>query len=327
MPSKRHNRPAPHPSSKSPAGESLPRLAAGLGLLLLSAGGMAFEVVLTHLYSVIFQYHFAFLAVSTAILGLGIGAMLGFNIKALGGGQIPDWLSQAAAVLAITLPLAVIFFNLTGFVPGYILQILLGAAPFLVIGLVTSQLYKFFDQDAAWLYAFDLGGAAVGLIGALLLLDRLNAPDVSFLLALLAAGAALIFGLGKRSRLWMPLGAAALALACLVANLITHVVDLPRFSSAAVPADKTMFQMLADPASGNRVVDSSWSSFARVDLVGGNDATQMYAFTNAGAGSYMLRFAGDLSRVDWLKTQVEYLPFLDFTPQKTLILGAPPETL
>jgi hypothetical protein len=293
-----------------------------VGLLLLSAAGMAFEVVLTHLFSVIFQYHFAFLAVSTAILGLGVGAMLGFNLKVLGGSQIPDWLNQTTSVLAIILPLAVILFSLTGFVPGYILQIVLGACPFIVIGLITSQLYKFFDKDAPWLYAFDLCGAAVGLVGALLLLDLMSAPDVGFVLALFAGGAAVIFSLGKRARLWIPAGSIGLAVVFLVINLFTRVVDLPRVNAASVPADKTMLQMLADPASAARVVDSSWSSFARVDLVSGSSPDEMYAFTNAGAGSYMLRFSGDLSQVDWLKSQVEYLPFLDMTPQKTLILGA-----
>ena len=322
MPSKHRNRPSNHSSPAHTTGETIPRWTAGLGLLLLSASGMAFEVVLTHLFSVIFQYHFAFLAVSTAILGLGIGAMLGFNLKLSGGSQVPDWLSQTASVLAIALPLVVILFNLTGFVPGYVLQIVLGACPFAVIGLLTSQLYKLFDKDAPWLYAFDLGGAALGLIGALALLSVMSAPNVSFVLALLAGASALAFSLGKRSRRWIPVGATALAVVCLGINLLTRVVNLPRLSASAVPADKTMFQLLTDPASGARLIDSTWSSFARVDLVTSSDANQMYAFTNAGAGSYMIHFTGDLSQVESLKSQVEYIPFLNFTPGKTLILGA-----
>ena len=56
---------------------SLPLLAVGAGLFLLSAASLAFEVTLTHLFSLVFQYHFAFLAVSCAILGLGAGAAIG----------------------------------------------------------------------------------------------------------------------------------------------------------------------------------------------------------------------------------------------------------
>ncbi len=53
---------------------------AGFGLFLLSAASLAFEVTLTHLFSLVFQYHFAFLAVSSAILGLGVGAALGYRL-------------------------------------------------------------------------------------------------------------------------------------------------------------------------------------------------------------------------------------------------------
>jgi len=82
-----------------------------------------------------------------------------------------------------------------------------------------------------------------------------------------------------------------------------------------------MYQVLANDSSA-RIVDSTYSSYARVDLVSTRDSSQMYAFTNAGAGSYMLAYNGDLSKVNWLKSQVEYVPFLDETPNSTLILGA-----
>jgi SAM-dependent methyltransferase len=283
---------------------------------------MAFEVILTHLFSVIFQYHFAFLAVSTAILGLGIGAMLGYRLRLADRDRLPGWLSMTAAVLAIVVPLVVVLFSLTGFVPGYVWQILLGACPFLFIGLITARLYEHFDKDAAWLYAFDLFGAALGLVGSLGLLDLMSAPSVGFVLGVLAAGASLVFSSGIRRRYYFPLGALVLAVLCLVTNLLTHAFDLPHVTAATVPPDKTMFQVLTTPGSNARVVDSAWSSFARVDLVAGAETDQMYAFTNAGAGSYMIRFDGDLSQVAWLKNQVEYIPYLNFTPQKTLILGA-----
>jgi predicted membrane-bound spermidine synthase len=321
MPSKRHNR-APSLTVPGTPTISYPPLVAGLGLMLLSAAGLAFEVILTHLYSLIFQYHFAFLAVSTAILGLGVGALLGFRMRLPSAQEMPAWSVQGAALLAVVIPAGVILFNLTGFVPGYILQILLGAGPFVLVGLITARLYEFFDRRAAWLYAFDLAGAALGLVGVLGLLDRMSAPSAAFVLALLAGLAALVFSLGKRAGLWVPLGALGLAAVCLAVNLLFHVVDLPRVSAGSLPPDKTMFQLLADPTAQNKLVDSAWSSFARVDLVAGSDASQMFVFTNAGAGSYMIRFNGDLAQVDWLKNQVEYLPFLNFSPQKTLILGA-----
>lgn len=317
MSSRRHNRNPESTVLHSP----LPLWQAGLALALLSAASMAFEVVLTHLFSEVFQYHFAFLAVSTAILGLGIGAAISFRLPASAEHEQRALMSTTAAVLAVVLPLALILFIATGFVPGYVLQILLGMLPFLVTGLLTSRLYAFYAEKAAWLYAFDLGGAALGLFGVLTLLDAISAISTGLALGLLAAAAALLFAENSRSGRLLPVGALLLTLALLGINLGTHVVDLPHVSANNTPADKTMYQVLANDSSA-RIVDSTYSSYARVDLVSTRDSSQMYAFTNAGAGSYMLAYNGDLSKVNWLKSQVEYVPFLDETPNSTLILGA-----
>jgi predicted membrane-bound spermidine synthase len=314
------NRPPHAPADRGPARLSL--AAAGAGLLLLSAASMAFEVILTHLFSLVFQYHFSFLAVSMAVLGLGIGAVISFYLPALNEEQAGEWLSQSAAAAALILPAAVIIFSLTGFVPGILWQALLGALPFVLVGLLTTRLYTLFTRQAAWLYALDLAGSALGLGLALLLLDHISAASSGIALGLAAALAALAFTGGQRDKLALPAMALGLTALVLAVNLLTGLVDLPRLNRAAIPADKTMFQVLADPAQQAQVIDSAFSAYARADLVQVNDPDQMYVFTNGGAGSYMLRYSGDLSSVSWLATQVEYLPFVGFQPKNSLILGA-----
>ena len=63
MPSRLQNKPGKRPSAaaKTTSRENLPLILAGIGLFLLSAASLAFEVTLTHLYSLVFQYHYAFL--------------------------------------------------------------------------------------------------------------------------------------------------------------------------------------------------------------------------------------------------------------------------
>ena len=48
-----------------------------LALFIVSGTGLAFEITLTRIFSLFFQYHFAFLAVSLAVLGLSLGAAWG----------------------------------------------------------------------------------------------------------------------------------------------------------------------------------------------------------------------------------------------------------
>src|SRR5512140_2741550 len=168
---------------------SLPLLAVGTGLFLLSAASLAFEVTLTHLFSLVFQYHFAFLAVSCAILGLGAGAAIGALLPAPSLEKAAAWLGQAAALFSLGLPISVILFTMLGFTPGIILQALLGALPFAAIGLFSASVYSLYNQKAAWLYAFDLAGAAAGLIGVQLLLNWVSASSAGFILGLLAGAA------------------------------------------------------------------------------------------------------------------------------------------
>lgn len=309
-----------HATPASGTVEPLSLDAAGFGLFCLSAASLAFEVTLTHLFSVAFQYHFAFLAVSLSILGLGFGAVLGYRLPVVRRTQLTGWIAQTAAVFALSMPLIVILFSVTGFMPDYVLQSILGALPFVVVGLLTSRLYTVFNQDANKLYAYDLGGAAFGLIAVLGLLNVMSAASVGFALGCVASFAAWTFGWRDKPNRFIYAAASGLALVGLIFNMVFHLVDLPHASASSIPADKTMFQILASP--GGRLVDSAWSDFARVDLVAGSNPDEMYVFTNAGAGSYMLRFDGDLNKITSLTQQVEYLPFVNFTPQKTLILGA-----
>lgn len=316
---------------------SLPLRTVGVGLFLLSAASLAFEITLTHLFSLVFQYHFAFLAVSCAILGLGIGAALGYWLKPMDEQKAQSWLGRVAALFSLALPLVIVLFCVTGFTPGIILQAMLGALPFVAIGLFSACLYALYSQKAAWLYAFDLAGAGAGLLGIQVLLNWVSASSAGFILGLLAGAASLIFVIrlsrhpllphehraGKElSKFGLVFVALALAAIGLIVNLTSRSFDHPFGELNSIPPDKTMFRLLADPTSGSKLLGSAWSSFARVDLLSSPDSGQEYIFTNGGAGSYMLRFNGDLSTVKSLTQELEYLPFDQFKPQKTLVLGA-----
>jgi precorrin-6B methylase 2 len=317
------------PASKRIA-VTLPLAQAGVGLFLLSAASLAFEVTLTHLFSLVFQYHFAFLAVSSAILGLGVGGALSYRLAPAPIEKIQGWLSLAAGLVALAIPLAVVLFAMIGFMPGIILQAVVGALPFAAVGLFSARLYAFYFEKAAWLYAFDLGGAAFGLLGIQLLLNWMSAASASFVLGLLAAGASLLVagrthseeGRTHRSAPTLPIAAVVVAVLGLGLNLASGIFDLPTAFLTSIPPDKTMFTLLADPTSGSKLLSSAWSSFARVDLLSSSDPNQEFIFTNGGAGSYMIHFNGDLSKVQALTQQLEFLPFDQFKADKTLILGA-----
>src|SRR5438045_3409215 len=55
------------------------------GVALISLATLLFELSLTRIFSVVFYYHFAFLAISIALFGLGVGGVFSYVIAAKPG--------------------------------------------------------------------------------------------------------------------------------------------------------------------------------------------------------------------------------------------------
>src|SRR4249920_1580763 len=79
------------------------RLGAYAAIALVSAAVLLFEVAITRILSVVLWYHFAFLAISLAMLGIG-GPGVWFALR-----RPPAWMLPAALIAAgIALPLSVV---------------------------------------------------------------------------------------------------------------------------------------------------------------------------------------------------------------------------
>jgi hypothetical protein len=174
-----------------------------LGLALLSAAALAFEITLTRLFSVTQWYHFAFLAVSVALLGYGAsGTALSL---------VPRWThpptARRTSILAVLFSAAVIGAYLgLNYLPfdSYriaweriqilylILYYLALAAPFLCAGLATGLLLAAYPHLASRLYAANLIGSALGGLLPLLAIP-LAGEGAVLILSALGLLAALVF--------------------------------------------------------------------------------------------------------------------------------------
>src|SRR5258708_25255974 len=63
-----------------PGSQAKRRLLLLLGVAISSMAGLIIELALTRLFSVLFYYHFAFMAISVALLGLGAGGLFSYWI-------------------------------------------------------------------------------------------------------------------------------------------------------------------------------------------------------------------------------------------------------
>src|SRR5579871_3635017 len=72
------------------------------GIFLTSLSTLMFEVLLTRIFSVTMWYHFAFMAISIAMLGMTVGAIVVF-LRPSVDSDVPARLSWWAMAYALTL--------------------------------------------------------------------------------------------------------------------------------------------------------------------------------------------------------------------------------
>lgn len=149
-----------------------------LCVALTTLATLLLELSLTRIFSVVFYYHLAFLAISIALFGLGAGGVFSYIVA---GWKAPLYRKlgrlSVAATLTVLLSLFVILVqgnNLSN------LQLALiyftTALPFFVSGTIVSLAISETIERVNRVYFFDLAGAAAGCLLLLPLLQWLGGP-------------------------------------------------------------------------------------------------------------------------------------------------------
>lgn len=201
----------------------LPRKTLLLGISLGSFSALLLELALTRLFSVVLFYHFAFLAISIALLGLGGGGVLAHLLKRklslLGTRDLAATCSFLSAILipaileiVLQVPVSL---NLSS---GNFLRLtviyLCSALPFFLTGVQFSVIFARESARVTALYGADLTGGAIACLAVVPLLNWIGAPNAILFAALVAAAVAVIWHGSSASR------KAAISLTAILAVLI-----------------------------------------------------------------------------------------------------------
>src|SRR5215475_9149272 len=233
-------------------------LLAGLGLTSFAA--LLLELALTRLFSVVLFYHFAFLAISIALLGLGAGGAFAYMLKGKLSKYSTRWLASRlcmanALVIVVVLEIVLharVSLNVSGASFLRLTAIYLAAAvPFFLTGLLFSVVFARETHRIPRLYGADLCGGAFACLAVVPLLNWLGGPN-----AILVAGV----GLGLAAMIWAEgrserrnAGIVGLALVALIAvNYSGRLID--------IVYAKGMFR---DPA---WVEFARWNALSRVEV-------------------------------------------------------------
>ncbi|HEY3251321.1 MAG TPA: hypothetical protein VGK25_09410 [Ignavibacteria bacterium] len=175
------------------------------GIFFIALSTLMYEILLTRIFSVTMGYHFAFMAVSIALFGMTVGALIVYLApRKFPQENINQFLSKHAFYFSVT---TIASFLIHMFVPfvhglslfGFIFTVFtysVISVPFIFSGICISLLLTRFPDSVNRLYASDLIGASFGCIIVVAALNFTGGPTSVFIAAFMSAFGAFILAKG-----------------------------------------------------------------------------------------------------------------------------------
>jgi hypothetical protein len=283
-----------------------------IAVALTTLATLLLELSLTRIFSVVFYYHFAFLAISIALFGLGAGGVLSYLVA---GWRGP--LYRKLGIISLVnagLVLAAVLFVLTrgADVSTFDLAVLYFATsmPFLGSGIVVSLVISETIECVDRIYFFDLLGAAGGCLLLVILLTTFGGPNTVIAVSVLFASAAAIWfsldgvKLGRMASVFAGLFLTML----IVANTKYHFVEV-RYAKGQKLHEEQF---------------TKWNSISRIGMAHDKDSGGEMIYIDADASTGIANFDfNHLSPTDlgYLLHQGPSIPYNIRPGAKTLVIG------
>jgi len=309
-----------------------------IGVFLVSLSNLMLELMLTRICSVVMYYHFAFLTVSLALLGISVSGICVYLFarwfppeRATFQASLFSLLFAFSILLALAATLLMPFkveaslgSVTTPMGLRLILVLLAMALPFAFAGFCLSIVLKHFAGQVSRIYFMDLVGAGLGCILLIPVLNLFGGVTAVILIAVLACLAAAVFAWTAGHKRWV---------------YLATTLGLALVAFAAFNADARILRIrFAKGLAENEPVYEKWNSFSRVAVFPVNvsqkrsndphEPTQtasidrMIIDIDAGASTIVTRFDGDLSPLEPLKLEVASAPYHLTPKRKVLIIGS-----
>jgi spermidine synthase len=294
------------------------------GIFILSLAVLVLQIALTRVLSVVLWYHFAFVAISLAMLGLALAGIVLYVAPRLllATDRLLPWYCRLAGVAAFAALAFVIHASPqvggTAMSTGAIIAVyLVLLIPFALAGLAVSATLSFHSGLFSRLYARDLVGAGLGCLLVVPLLDWQGAPTT-----VLASGAALLLAgwvYAGRVRSAVDIGLGAGAVLLLALNLWAGVFE-PTVMHGVPDEDlaRGAVREFAGWNSHSRIVvtrDSDWGKTINIDGSATTGAYRMDRTATQGAVREQL---------NWMPLRSGSMPYValgDATSPDVMLIG------
>jgi hypothetical protein len=330
-------------------------------LFMVSLSVLLLELTLTRLFSIILWYDYAFMVISIAFFGLGIGSLVVHILKGkLKKATLPSRVLQSTIAFAISLPITLLVIGqLIPSDPSFIYFFYLSSSiPFFFAGLSVAMIYLSMPKEITKLYFLDLLGAGAAALLLDPIIQVLGAESVLLSISLLVLGPTMVAVLfllrytegiikkaidgenGTSVQIENKLKIYGVLVLGSVAILL--VVNLDSNIFAIEPGiTKGLHYQLAKPSEFQHL-STQWNSFSRIDVT-----KQVHHNNNSGETSYksseentgrsralasiiidadadtpVFRWNGSFNDISWVRQFMDYLPYELLKANNTLVIGS-----
>lgn len=294
-----------------------------LGIFFTALSTLMYEILLTRIFSVTMGYHFTFMAVSLAMFGMTVGAIIVYLYpQKFPQERIKHVLAKQSMLFSITMIVTFVLHISIPFIHGFSIKgfvvtaLIYSAAsvPFVFSGICISLLLTRFTANINKLYAADLIGASLGCIIVVQTINISGGPTAVFVCAFFTSLSSILFALdGNSRRLAKKLAAYSfllLAFSVIHTIMVNNNDPLLRiYWPRSEWADKPMYE--------------KWNSFSRVSIDGDSTkpqvpfawglsntydrnrkVNQLMLNVDAQSTTVLSKFSGDLTKLKHLEYDV-----------------------
>lgn len=232
-----------------------------IAIILFSSSALAFEISLTRIFSIALSYHFAFMIITIAMLGIGLsGTILSLYPILRRGKNIPIY----GVFLGLSMSLSFIISKRLPFDPFrfpwdktqfiyIVIYWLLISLPFFFFGLCISTILSVKSEKSGYLYASDLIGAGTGSIVIFMLMKGMPPEKAIVLISFLSFTGSFLIATGINK---------IIPLSAMILNLIFLLS--PGLTTLKISPYKGLELALKYPKAEH--LKTFYSPFSRIDL-------------------------------------------------------------
>ena len=311
------------------------------GLFAVSLATLMYEILLTRIFSVTMWYHFAFVAVSVAMFGMTVGALLVYLRPTVFIQERSKYfLALSSLLFAVSIPFSFLTHLSIPFVPDTSIVGLYSigltyaviAVPFILSGICVCIALTHFPNHVSKLYAADLAGAAIGCILLIFILNATDAPTAVIVVAFCASAGSLLFAAESTSP--------RLTRVALVTSLLLALLALGHGALVLKESPLLRIVWFKGNAATAPPLYERWNSFSYVRVLGDpnkpsspwgwglsplyppdRQVHQLVMDIDASAGTFLTRFDGNMDDVEFLKYDITNLAHYLRPHSAVLVVG------